>query len=279
MSAAEVAEALGGKPSGDGYLCRCPVPSHGNGRGDRNPSLLIRDGDHALLVRCLAGCDRRDVLAELRRLHLLGQREDRAEHQAADRAEHVPDTRALALWRSAEPAPGTVVERYLRGRAIAIAPPPSLRCGLHWHGGRIPMPCVVAAVQAPDRRVVAVQITLLTLDGRKASVAVPRWIIGQLGAGAVRFDKAGGVLGLAEGIETALSAMQLTGVPCWCSLSAARMSSVAIPDSVCELHLFGDADDPGRAAVARTADLHRHRRVVIHYPDHGKDFNDQAVAS
>jgi hypothetical protein len=38
----------------------------------------------------------------------------------------------------------------------------------------------------------------------------PRIAIGALGAGAVRFGQSEDVLGLAEGIETALSAQQLT---------------------------------------------------------------------
>lgn len=70
-SAANIARALGGHRNGEGFLVRCPVPSHGQGRGDRRPSLSIRDGDDRLLVRCFAGCDPRDVLAELRRRGLL----------------------------------------------------------------------------------------------------------------------------------------------------------------------------------------------------------------
>src|SRR5689334_12949960 len=71
QDAAAIARALGGKANGDGYLVPCPVPSHGQGKGDRRPSLSLRDGDHQLLVRCYAGCDPRDVLAELRRRGLL----------------------------------------------------------------------------------------------------------------------------------------------------------------------------------------------------------------
>ncbi len=72
MSNAEtIARTLGGRPSGRGWICRCPVPGHGNGKGDRNPSLSIADGDTALLVKCFAGCDSRDVLDELRRQGLL----------------------------------------------------------------------------------------------------------------------------------------------------------------------------------------------------------------
>ena len=77
MSAARnIARALaGGQPPHqlrDGsYLVCCPVPSHGRGRGDHNPSLRLTDGDTRLLVHCYSGCDRLAVLDELRRRGLL----------------------------------------------------------------------------------------------------------------------------------------------------------------------------------------------------------------
>src|SRR5215471_1873788 len=82
MSAArDIALALAGRRAQrltDGsYLVPCPVPSHGKGRGDRNPSLRIGDGALRLLVRCYAGCDTRDVLDVLRWRGLLDDREQR----------------------------------------------------------------------------------------------------------------------------------------------------------------------------------------------------------
>lgn len=68
-TARSIAQALSGSiRNGKSFLCRCPVATHGKGRGDRNRSLSIADGDDGkLLVRCFAGCDWLDVLAELRR--------------------------------------------------------------------------------------------------------------------------------------------------------------------------------------------------------------------
>ena len=93
--------------------------------------------------------------------------------------------------------------------------------------------------------------------------------------GAVRLAAAGDVLGLAEGIETGLSAMKLFDVPVWCVLGAARMHTVFVPDTVRELHIFADADEAGSAAVERTVEAHRRRRVIVHRPlSPGQDFND-----
>jgi hypothetical protein len=164
----------------------------------------------------------------------------------------------------------------LEARGITLEPPPSLRVAGGRYLDRYDLLAMIAAVQAPNRSTIAVQATLLDPRGdRKAQVRVPRKTVGALGWGAVRLAAATDKLGLAEGIETALSAMQITGIPTWACLGACRMHRVWVPDTVQELHLFGDNDDPGRDAVERAAHAHRHRRVVIHFPtDQCPDWND-----
>src|SRR3954447_14770979 len=66
VNAASISQALRGRPSGPGFILHCPV------HDDKTPSLFIKDGDKALLVRCFAGCDSRLILHELRRFRLLG---------------------------------------------------------------------------------------------------------------------------------------------------------------------------------------------------------------
>jgi putative DNA primase/helicase len=255
---------------------RCPC------HDDHSPSLSLGDGDEPgrILVHCFAGCDRRDILAALRDRGLL----EECAHQQEPRSRRIeppppvitPDPQALAIWGAASPGERTIVQRYLRARGITIAPPPSLRCaggGCHLEGAD---PAMIAAVQAPDRRTIAVQVTRLDPGGeRKAQVLVPRRTYGALGDGAVRLAAAGDVLGLAEGVESALSAMQLSGIPTWACLGASRMHRVAVPEGVRELHVFMDNDGPGRDAGEHTAHTHRHRRVVLRRPpDHLNDWND-----
>ena len=147
-------------------------------------------------------------------------------------------------------------------------------------GTRRAMPTMIAVVQSHLGNFVAVQTTFLTRHATKAPVASPRITTGMLGAGAVRFAKPDDVLGLAEGVESALSAQQLTGVPTWACLGASRMHRVVIPDHVRELHLFGDNDSPGRDAVHRTACESPQRRVVLRFPPHNfKDWNDFAKST
>ncbi len=280
--AATITRALSGKwhangPSGPYGIVRCLA------HDDRSPSLSLRDGERGLLVKCHAGCDARDVLGALRRRGLI-EDDDRPNRPTSPTpfapAPHNPDPEALKIWAAAGPAGGSTVEQaYFPSRRITLAVPPSLRCGSRLHLDRYPMPAMVAAVQRPDGKIVAVQTTLLTAAGCKAPVSTPRLTTGALGAGAVRLAKAGDVLGIAEGVESALSAMQLTGVPCWACLGAGRMHRVAVFDTVRELHIFADNDEPGRAAAERLAHVHLHRRVVLRYPPDGcKDWNDVVVA-
>jgi len=282
MTAASIAKALGARPNGSGYLCRCPLPSHGKGRGDRRPSLSIADGEEALIVHCFGGCDPLELLAEFRRRGLIGDREhsDRRRRGQADhrRAPEPiePDPRALAIWSDAS-APGEVVTAYLRSRGITIAIPPTIRQGAGLTLGRTPTPTLVATLQAPDRRIIAVQQLRLTWEGRKAPVTLQRLTTGAMHDGAVRLCAAGDVLGLAEGVETALSAMQLSGVPVWAALGAERLPLVRIPDTVRELHVFVDNDDPGRRAADRTAERWAKRGLTVKLrapPDGLPDWND-----
>ncbi|MDO8323078.1 MAG: toprim domain-containing protein [Phenylobacterium sp.] len=281
-AAADVAKRLHGTPLPQGgWLCRCPLPGHGKGHGDRRPSLSVTEGEHAILLHCFAGCDTRDILDHLRRAGILDDR-DAAPRSRPSLArptppDHVPDPVAVGLWHEARPIAGSVAETYLRGRGISVPLPPSLRVGTRLHLGRIPVPALVAAIQAPNREVIAVQSTMLTWEARKAPAVHPRINTGAMGFGAVRLAAAGEILGLAEGVETALSAMQLAGVPVWAALGAQRLARVAIPREVAEVHIFADNDDPGRAQAEQAADRHARegRSVRIRFPAlEFADWND-----
>lgn len=285
MSAAAIVAANGGYMTGEGRgLTRCPLQGHGKGRGDRSPSLSVADGEGGrLLVRCFGGCDSRDVLAELRCLGLDEIPDEFRRAFSPDirrNSSHVrptdenrrlePDPQALALWRPSEP--GGLADLYLTKHRKLRPPFPTTvrfaRSVPYRPAGRN-LPALVAAVQAPDRRVIAVQATFLNLaTGAKANVSVPRWTFGKLGAGAVRLAAAGPVLGIAEGTETALAAMQLSGLPCWAVLGAERLASAWLPPEATEVHIFADNDEAGRRGADKAAERHTRdgRRVIIRTP-------------
>jgi hypothetical protein len=270
-NAAGVARVLGGVHAGAGWLCRCPVSGHGQRRGDIHPSLSVRDGETRLVFHCHAGCASLDVLAALRARGLLSGHP--APAQAVPAVEQVQrqDKDALAIWSAGKPAAGTVVETYLRRRGITIPTPTSIRCR-----SNDLKPTMIVAVRGSDGQVIAVQRTFLTRDGHKAPIARPRITTGELFDGAAQLGGPVNVLGLAEGVEDALAATQLSGVACWASLGAGRMHRVAVPDAVRELHIFGDYDEPGQRAADRTADHHvaAGRSVILRFPPQG--FKDWA---
>ena len=73
MQAEQIAKALGNaKRVGKGWLASCPLPTHGQGHGDKNPSLSISDGDDGKpLFKCHSGCDQQELFAAIRDYGLL----------------------------------------------------------------------------------------------------------------------------------------------------------------------------------------------------------------
>jgi putative DNA primase/helicase len=286
-----LARSLKGKPAGSGFICCCPVLTHGKGRGDKNPSLSIAESsDGSLLLHCKAGCDSRAIFSTLRARGLLdegpGRRDQRVKPQRpiayfpTDPVE--PDRRALELWRSARPIEGTLAETYLRARGISSPIPPTLRFlpESEYMPG-VFFPTMIAAVQAADRRVIAAQLTFLHPSGRsKAPCATPRKTFGPMGAGAIRLGPAGAVVGLAEGTESALSAMSLFGITVWATLGAQRLGSIRLPSEVDKVILYPDRDETGRRAAQKAAEVYRATRFVeCKFPADGcNDFNDEMTA-
>jgi len=137
---------------------------------------------------------------------------------------------------------------------------------------------MLAAVRT-DLGVIAVHRTFLDpAEARLADFERPKRALGSLKNGAVRLTAPrDGRLGLAEGIETALSAMQIFGVPCWATLGNERFGLVAIPESVRELHLFVDNDRGGDLAEERGREAYRQegRRILAKRPANlDTDWND-----
>ena len=67
-----IAKALGNAKQVNGqWVASCPVPGHGSGNGDKNPSLSITESDGKVLFHCHAGCDQREVFDAVRDRNLL----------------------------------------------------------------------------------------------------------------------------------------------------------------------------------------------------------------
>ena len=278
----------------------------------QNPSLKVSDNPKRLDgidVHCFAGCHWQQVKAELQRRGLLAQTSDarargwtrkfkasppptrrhtrprkhRPKSGTAEKQNGLRIARAKELWADCQRAGGTLAESYLRSRGITLPVPESVR--FHpaaWNSEtRRALPALVAGIHGGDGQVTAVHRTYLTPDGQgKAKLKIPKMALGHFGGGAIRLATAQPKLGLAEGIETGLSAMQLFGVPVWVA-AGTRYHRVALPPTVREVVIFPDNGPPGHDAAKRAVKFftQQGRRVRVQYPP-GQfgDWNDALIA-
>lgn len=272
VRAKTIVEQLGGVWRGTRGECRCPA------HDDGSPSLSVRLGDTAILFHCFAGCTTVEVLKALQRRKL----HDRAP-MAMPEAKPKRDMGALALrlWKASQPIAGTLAEDYLLARGISGPYPKALRFNPSTILGSGPtkrtMPAMIAAVEN-DLGLVAVQRTFLDPENvLHKPIPKPKVSLGLLGTAAIRLAPATDELGLAEGIEDALSAMEWFGTPTWALGGVERLAFVAIPEKVRRVIVYSDR---GRAAERLFAKSHDHlagngREVMNCPPPEGfDDWND-----
>ncbi|HEY4547391.1 MAG TPA: toprim domain-containing protein [Pedomonas sp.] len=263
---------LGGAWFGQHGMCRCPAHK------DRTPSLSIRTGEQALLFKCHAGCSQSSVLAAIRRYepHLGGCR---LKALPPERSPQEIQAWVERLWQEAVPVQNTLAARYLEARGLTAPQSVPLRflprCR-HRPSGHRP-PVLLAACQDLDGRLVALHRIYLDPNEPRLSSCEPRRMLTNApGKSAVQLAPARPTLGLAEGVETALAAMQLHGIPVWAALSSTRLYQLALPECVQTLVLFGDNDEAGRHGVARAQATYARAglEVLARFPE--PPFNDWA---
>jgi len=79
MQAEQIAKSLGNAKRANGqWVASCPVPSHGKGNGDKNPSLSVHiDDEGKVLFHCHGGCTQESVFQTIRDMQLLPELEER----------------------------------------------------------------------------------------------------------------------------------------------------------------------------------------------------------
>lgn len=188
-------------------------------------------------------------------------------------AECISDMRRK--WRSSDDLSGPAAA-YLKRRLGQSVNSPALR------SDRI-RPALIARMQAPDGKGTMIHQTLLTEDGRVAPTDRPKLMMpGTIADGAaVRLAEFIDEIGIAEGIETALSATILTGVPCWAALNEVMLQKWIAPKGVARVVIFGDNDlnFVGQSAaymLARKISLRKEPPSVdVRIPEKaGDDWND-----
>ena len=281
QTARQICENFSGHWRNGKGMCCCPA------HDDRTPSLSITLGARAILFHCFAGCSQQEVLAAFERQGIPARSFFSGNSSSIPQPvlkEIKPSRNAQRLWRQSETLSGTIAENYLKKRLIRqtsselrflertpLGPKEKVRF----------FPAMIAAVRT-DAHLMAIHRTFLRPNGyAKADIFKPKRAIGSMGTGAVRlFAPDNGVLGLAEGIESALSATQLSGIPAWATLGNERFGIVTIPESVKTLYLFVDHDAGGNLAAAKA---HKHfempgRCIITRRPKRrGDDWNEELL--
>lgn len=279
---AEIARALEGEVQGARVLC----PGPGHSKHDRSLSILIDpNAPDGLLVHSFAGDDwkhcRDHVMAALGLHHARPEQlPPRRQNTPLAGADKSRTDGAMQLWRETRPIAGTLAERYLTSRGIIL--PADIDHVIRFHpscpfGKGAQHPCMVALFRhihtdAP----VAVHRTALSADGKK----IDRKWLGNCRNAAIKLSPHADVtlgLGVAEGIETALSVMQAGWQPVWALGSAGAIARFPVLGGIESLTIFADHDPPGIAAASACAERWQAdgREAHIAYPQTFHfDFND-----
>ena len=196
-------------------------------------------GSGMLLLRKFKGWDFKTAANEVDRI--IGRQSEPSQRRRSS-GKKVPGTNPTGqlLEQATDPE---LVARYLKSRGLSVVPTilkghPSLpyyqesRCI-----GRYP--AMLAPLRSADGKVCGLLRTYLAdVDPREKLLKAGETVKG----GAVRLFDHAGVLGISEGIETAIAAHELFGLPVWAAVSTSGMESFAPPSGVIKVVILADHD-------------------------------------
>ena len=193
--------------------------------------------------------------------------------------------RAREIWNSSLGPRGSLVEKYLRGRALQI--PDDIACPVlrfnpacPWRdetlGKTIFVPAMIVAMRSiADDQITAIQRTRLNASGLK----VDRRMLGVSAGAAIKLDSDDVViqgLTVGEGFETALTARQLGIAPVWALGSSSSIATFPVIAGIGCLTILAENDAASAKAVRECARRWHQagRQVLINRPKRGIDLND-----
>lgn len=255
MDAARLAYALRATRSGRQWKCKCVAHE------DSSPSMIIFDGKVSVQVRCLAGCDQRDIISELKRRGLWSAADNTRQHSPAVNAQKVSHEtvmrdRARALFDGALLCAGTPAEHYLAGREIwSVAKEiEDIRFSMRCPREQYLQPALIVAMRhMVTGAIEAVQRIFISQDvhGRVIKDGKPM-MLGPVRDCAMMLAPIGkrGELHVAEGLESALSVRAMDYSPVWALGSCGAIERMPVLDDVDSLLIWADHDAPGIRAAA-----------------------------
>jgi putative DNA primase/helicase len=193
------------------------------------------------------------------------------------------------LKRSSPLTPGNISWQYLEARcgplnafhAEVLADLRHHPALINFDANRDHFPGLLGLLRGADNQIVSLHRTYLTSSGEKAPLAAVRKLMPGLpiAGAAVRLSPTLDRIGIAEGIETALCAGKLFGVPVWSAISANGLSTWEPPRGVRSVLIAGDNDSnfTGQEAAISLAKKLRGQGFDVEVeipPDVGTDWAD-----
>lgn len=315
----QILQALGVDPDWlSGTHSPCPVcggtkPFRFDDKEGRGTNFCThhRAADGVGLVKLMFKCDDLEALrivADALELPDLRQYEPRF-NPVVDQEDYEKNAASIRkVWNSSVPLSlGDLGYRYLQGRGLIL---PTFPQELRFHPGldfydqgmekRGRFATMIGVVRASDGTPITLHRTYLTKEGKKVllldhktkeplSAKKLMKKAKPLKGGCVQLFPAATVMGIAEGIETALGVTEHTGIPCWAGISATNLPNVRFPEIVRKVIIFADNDKPdrrGRCAGQEASQLLAENlrnlglEVEIRIPAiAGTDFLDEYLAS
>ena len=257
--------------NGDGdYLCR----QCGAGKGLR-------------LVQAVKGWDFKTAAHEVDQI--IGNLPKNAPRTRPPLPKPVSIRELKRIWGASLPImPDNPVGLYLARRGIHLQLAVMLRFvpEMYHAPTKTTHPAMIAVVRDTNGDGDQLHRTYLTPDGHKADVEPVRMFMARPmpEGGAIRLGPEKLTMGIAEGIETALSATMLFNVNTWATATAGELEKWEPPSLARTIMIFGDNDHSftGQAAAYALAKrlVNRGLDVSVHIPAKtGEDWNDELQRS
>lgn len=197
-------------------------------------------------------------------------------------------SKVIAKFASLIPLKDTSAHRYLMGRGVNVLPSQHIRYSSMQQNGFTSLWSI-----ATDDRGAGCYLHRTFLDGEKKANFEGNKRLTKLqednyldfaGSIAIRMTPVASTLGIAEGIETALSCQQVYGCNTWSTLNANFMRKFRAPKGVKHLIIFADTDSNGTGLAAAFECGNRNilsnndvEKVSVRWIDGTGDFNDMLV--
>ena len=276
----------GRSPAEVGIFVRSPRPGENRAGCPACAQVKARPGDDALAVKIepdgWTACCHRCGWSATSRLRQEDHRRPRAMPRSVaiepDAAAERRQELVRDIWRHAQPISPLFELPWLyltKLRGLRRWHPERLL----WHPacpwGSGTTGCIIAPINAArGGLVVGVWRIKPSLEGK----AERRGLGPTKGNAARLFHPPGSQVVIAEGVEDALAAHELTSLPAWAALSAGNMADLVLPQHLLEVLILADRDDNGlgqERAHLLAARLRREgRHAEVRSPTTGKDAND-----